>query len=337
MLVSFVMSAYTRHRPGLMETGTDRISHTWLRPETRHKAMRKNTFSSLFRSQAASGYACAAAAALLWSLIGPFSKAAQGAGISPMETAFWRALLGGLCFAGHAAIHGSLRLPIRHAAIFFLFGAWGIGVLFGSLQVSIHLSGAAMAMVLLYTAPVWVAIASRVLFQEAISRKKITAISIALAGAVLICFSGGSLPEEHSPLGIACGLLSGLAYASHFPFYTWWRARYSTETMYTFMLLGGAVVLWPFASFVPDKSLYAWANLLALGMLTNYVAYIALGLSLRRISQVQAAVIGNIEPILATLWVWLFFGENFTLPGWLGCGLVIGAVFLMTVERKPAG
>lgn len=286
------------------------------------------------RLRAVSGFAYAAAAAVLWSFIGPFSKASLGDGLSPLEIAFWRAFLGGVCFAVHTLFYGGLRIPVRDAAVFFLFGIWGVGILFGALQISIQLSGAAMAMVLLYTAPAWVAVASRILFHEAISYKKLAAICIALAGVGLVCFSGGSLAAGHSWLGIGCGLLAGLAYASHFPFYSWWIRRYSTGTIYTYMLFGGAVFLLPFVSFVPDKSWEAWSNLLALAILTNYVAYIALGKSLQRITQIQSAVVGNIEPILATLWVWMFYGENFTLSGWLGCILVIGAVFLLTIDRK---
>jgi DME family drug/metabolite transporter len=291
--------------------------------------------NKLSRSRVISGFAYAALAAVLWSFIGPFSKGALASGVAPIETAFWRALIGALCFAAHTACFDSLRIRRRDAAIFFLFGGWGIGVFFGVLQVSIHLSGAAMAMVLMYTAPVWVAVASRCLFHEAISRQKLMAIYLALAGAALICFSGGSLPEEYSLPGIACGLLSGLAYASHFPFYTWWKPRYSTGVIYTYLLIGGAAFLLPFSRFSLGKPWEAWGNLLALGVLTTYAAYVALGLSLQRISQIQSAVVGNIEPILATLWVWMFFGENFTALGWLGCGLVIGAVFLLTIERKP--
>jgi DME family drug/metabolite transporter len=291
--------------------------------------------SQFSRSRVISGYVYTALAAVLWSFIGPLSKGVLAAGVSPIETAFWRALIGALCFAAHTAFFGSLRIRRRDAALFFLSGGWGVGVFFVSLQVSIQLSGAAMAMVLMYTAPVWVAVASRYLFHEAISRQKLIAIYIALAGVALICLSGGSLPEEYSLLGIACGLLSGLAYASHFPFYTWWNSRYSTGVIYTYMLIGGTVFLLPFSQSLPGNSWEAWANLLALGTLTTYAAYIALGRSLQRISQIQSAVVGNIEPVLATLWVWMFYGENFTTPGWLGCGLVIGAVFLLTTERKP--
>lgn len=103
------------------------------------------------------------------------------------------------------------------------------------------------------------------------------ALALALFGTALVCFSGGSLNAEPSVLGIVCGLISGLCYASHFPFYVWWQSRYSTATLYAYMLLGGALALFPFVDFAPTRSWTAWANLLALGVVTNYGAYLAYG------------------------------------------------------------
>ena len=221
-----------------------------------------------------------------------------------------------------------------HALFFCLFGVLSISVFFSSLQISIQLSGAAMAMVLLYTAPAWVAVFSRILFHESFSSRKGIALGLALFGTALVCFSGGSLNAEPSVLGIVCGLISGLCYASHFPFYVWWQSRYSTATLYAYMLLGGALALFPFVDFAPTRSWTAWANLLALGVVTNYGAYLAYGRSLQSINQVKAAIIGNIEPVLATFWVWLFWNENFSAYGWAGSALVISAVFLLTADRS---
>ena len=87
------------------------------------------------------------------------------------------------------------------------------------------------------------------------------------------------------------------------------------------MLLGGALALFPFVDFAPTRSWTAWANL-------------AYGRSLQSINQVKAAIIGNIEPVLATFWVWLFWNENFSAYGWAGSALVISAVFLLTADRS---
>ena len=102
------------------------------------------------------------------------------------------------------------------------------------------------------------------------------------------------------------------------------------------MLFGGAVSLFPFVSFAPDKTSITWGWLLALAFLTTYIAYIVFAEGLKRISQIHAAVIGNIEPLLATLWVWVFFDENFSSAGWLGCVLIVGAVFVLAVRRNNA-
>ena len=167
------------------------------------------------------GYLYVLAAAVLWSLIGPFSKICMEEGLAPLEVAFWRALLGGICFFAQTGICGGARIPVKHALFFCLFGVLSISVFFSSLQISIQLSGAAMAMVLLYTAPAWVAVFSRILFHESFSSRKGIALGLALFGTALVCFSGGSLNAEPSVLGIVCGLISGLCYASHFPFYVW--------------------------------------------------------------------------------------------------------------------
>lgn len=285
-------------------------------------------------SSPASGYLYVLAAAWLWSLIGPFSKICLAEGLAPLEVAFWRAVFGGVCFFAQTGFCGDLRIPCRHAVVFCAFGVLGISLFFTTLQISIQLSGAATAMVLMYTAPAWVAVFSRWLFHEGFSYHKTAALGIAMAGTALVCFSGGSLKAAPSVPGIVCGLASGICYAAHFPFYVWWKSRYSTATLYAYMLLGGAVALYPFVEFSPHYSRHAWASLLALGVVTNYAAYLAYGQSLKLLSPVRVAIIGNMEPVMATLWVWMFWQENFSLYGWVGSILVFSAVFLLTTERS---
>ena len=79
--------------------------------------------------------------------------------------------------------------------------------------------------------------------------------------------------------------------------------------------------------------LFPWPWLFALGLLTCYLAYICYGLGLKRISLVRAAVTCHLEPVLGTLWVWLFWNESFSAAGWLGGALVLGAVLLLTTDK----
>ncbi len=163
------------------------------------------------------GYLYVLAAAVLWSLIGPFSKICMEEGLAPLEVAFWRALLGGICFFAQTGICGGARIPVKHALFFCLFGVLSISVFFSSLQISIQLSGAAMAMVLLYTAPAWVAVFSRILFHESFSSRKGIALGLALFGTALVCFSGGSLNAERPCSASSAGSYPAFATPHIFP------------------------------------------------------------------------------------------------------------------------
>ncbi|HIW00940.1 MAG TPA: EamA family transporter [Candidatus Desulfovibrio intestinipullorum] len=280
------------------------------------------------------GFFYAALAAALWSLITPFSRELFDCGVDPLATAFWRPLLGGLCFAVYAAATRCLRVPFRDGLIMFVTGGLVGALMFGSFQVSIDKSGGATAVVLLYTAPAWVAILSRILFHEGISRTKLAAIVIALLGVILVSLSGGSHSQSFSTLGIVCGLAAGFGYAAYFPYTFWFVRKSRVQTIYTYAFLGSAAFLLPFSwPLHTAYSVSVWAQLVGMSVFTNFLAYIALGLSLKRISQVQSAVIGNIEPVLGTFWVWLLFDENFSAAGWVGCAFIMLAVFLLTLEK----
>ena len=281
-----------------------------------------------------SGYLWILLAAFFWSLLGVASKFCIAGGVQPLETAFWRAGIGCICFMVHGALTDSLRVKLRDALIFMLFGLWGTAIFFATMQISIKLSGGATAVVLLYTAPVWVAFFSRVLFHEHITKRKALAIGIALGGTTLVCFTGGSIPGETSTMGIICGLLAGFCYATHYPFYRWWQTRYSTAAIYGYMLIGGCVALGLFEPIHLNHEPDVWFWLVIIGFLTCYVAYFCYGMGLKRISLVRAAVTCHLEPVLGTLWVWLFWDENFTSLGWIGSALVLGAVLLLTTDKS---
>ena len=280
------------------------------------------------------GFFYAALAAALWSLITPFSRELFSLGTSPLETAFWRSLLGGLCFVGYSLFTGCLKVPLKEGMQMLVLGGLLGALMFGAFQVSIEMSGGATAVVLLYTAPAWVAVLSRLLFHEGISRTKLWAIVIALAGVVLVSLAGGSKSGVFSLGGIVCGLASGLGYAAYFPFTFYFVQRHKAQTIYSYAFLGSALVLLPFVLPLDmGKGAEIWGLLAFMSIATNFLAYIFLALSLKCISQVQSAVVGNIEPVLGTFWVWLFFGENFTAIGWVGCALIMGAVLLLTLEK----
>ncbi|MCR5562871.1 MAG: DMT family transporter [Desulfovibrio sp.] len=279
--------------------------------------------------------------AVLWSFLGLISKYCMAHGMAPLHCAFWRCLFGFAAFFLHCAATGLLRIPLRHILFLMLFGVWGIGVYYTCAQYTIQLVGAAMDIVLQYTAPVWVALFARLFFRERLSRVKIVSMALAAAGAVCVCLSGGSLPQAATAgswIGIATGLVTGLCYATHYPFTRWWQTRYPTAVIFTWMLAGGALALYA----VTQRSLplrfnfplSVWLACAATGMLCTYLAFVCYGAALRRISLVQAVIMSELEPALSMLWVWLFFGECFSPTGWAGSALIVLSVLILGLSGR---
>ena len=271
-------------------------------------------------------------AALAWAIIGPISRVCFAEGMDPASVAFWRMAVSGMCFLVHALLRGGLKASGRDFVSMVLFGAVNVSLVILSLQISIQKSGGAIAIILMFTAPAWVALFSRMLFHETISSVKLAALTLATIGTTLVCLSGGSLGGEVSYVGIGCGLLSGFTYAFQFLFFTWYKDRYSTQALFAFTFIPAAVVLSFFASF-NGMTLHAAAALFVLSVVSTYVSYFWYGQSLRYLSPVQAAILGNLEPVVSTLLCWWIWNENFSFIGWVGCALVIGSVLLLTARR----
>lgn len=280
------------------------------------------------------------ATASLWSVLGLFSKFCLGAGMPPLECAFFRALFGALAFVLHCTLTGRLKIPLRHALLFMAFGAWGIGAYFICAQYTVKLSGAAMDIILQYTAPFWVAVFARWFFKEKFTRVKLFSMLLAALGTICVCLSGGSIPGNASVIGITTGLVSGLCYATHYPFTRWWQQYYSSAVIFTWMLIGGSIALiGVLVVAVPvrfDFPLPVWGASAAMGLVCTYLAYICYGEALKRISLVRAVVTSELEPVLSMTWVWLAFGECFSPVGWLGSILIVVSVLVLTLFRSEA-
>lgn len=272
------------------------------------------------------------AAAFLWAFIGPLSRYCLQNGISPAEIAFWRVTIASVLFLTHARFQGGQCVRSRSDALaFLLFGGLGIGALFVLVFTVVEQGGAALASVMLYTAPAWVALFSHIFFHEPLTRRKIAAVGLCLAGVVGISFSGGGTGQGFSPLVVGMGLVTGILYASHYMFTKKFLARYSPMMLYGQAMGVAAICLFPFVTFA-HKTSVDWFFLLALAFFCSYLGYFVYCLGIERMQPTKAAILATLEPCFATFVAWWWWGELFTPLGWLGAGLVLVAVL---VQVKP--
>jgi len=288
-------------------------------------------------SHASWGYAFIIAAALLWATIGPAARFALRAGVQPLEISFWRATIGGLLFVLHAIVRRRLRIARHDLPAVGGFALLGVTIFYWSYFRAVQLGGAALAAILLYTAPAWVALAAALWLGERLTLRKSLAIASTLAGIALVALGSGSSGVGSASLSatrgtaLAWGLLSGLAYAAYYLFGKRYFARYEASTLFAYALPLGAALLLPAVTFAA-KSAADWLVLLFLGVVPTYGAYLLYSIGLARVEATRAATVATLEPVAAAALAYVVWGEALRGLGYVGAALVIAGVLVVATE-----
>ncbi len=273
-------------------------------------------------------------AAFMWGIIGIFTKYILKDGVPALEIAFWRAAIAWVLFTSHAGITKQLRVKTKDLPILLGFGFICVTLFYASYQLAIRDVGVALAAVLLYTAPAWVAFLSRMVLGEALSPAKIACVFMTIGGVT--CISLGPSIFGNGPLmqldkfGLAAGLVSGLTYALYYIFGKKYLYRYPTPTIFVYALPFGALFLLPFVNFAP-KTPQTWSLLISMAAITSYGAFSAYYAGLRRLEATYAAVIATFEPVVASVMAFTLFGEDFGIWGYGGSVLIIAAVLIVVI------
>lgn len=276
------------------------------------------------------GYGFILLAASLWGMIGPFSRLAFQQGVAPLEAAFWRAIIAWACFAVHALVRREVRIQRRDIGPLLGFAVTGVTLFYGSYQIAIQKGGAALAVVLLYTAPVWVAVLSRVFFREAMSALKLMALMLTLVGVAVVSLGAGDVDlgiRGGNPLiAVPAGLVAGFCYALYYIFGKYFSGRYTSPNLFVYMLPAGALGLLPWLSFTAKTPL-AWLALGVLALVCTYGAYLCYYQGLYYLEPTRAAIVASLEPVIAGVVAFFWWGEYFSWGGYVGSSLILAAVF----------
>jgi drug/metabolite transporter (DMT)-like permease len=191
------------------------------------------------------------------------------------------------------------------------------------------LTTAANAILIQYSAPIWVALLGAWLLGERASRLDWLTIGAVLGGIALFFFE--QLTFDHVA-GNLVALAAGVAFAVNV---TSLRKVALTPGLdgpadpLRPMFLGnliGAVLGAPFMLMSPPPGATGWTALLVLGLVQQAAAYLCYAWAIRHATALEATLIVVIEPILSPVWVAIAFGE---WPGpWalVGGVIVVGAV-----------
>jgi drug/metabolite transporter (DMT)-like permease len=278
-----------------------------------------------------SGYALVAVAAVLWALIGPLTKELFDEGVDAATIAFWRATIAGVLFVGHGVITRTLMRPGRRdLALLVGFGLVGVAVFYVALPQAVDAGGVGLAAILLYSAPVFVAVASRLLFGDRLTRRRVVPIVAMLVGVGLVAIgAGGTVARPTAAL--VWGLVAGLTYASYYVVGRLLGPAYGPAATYAIAFPLGAVALAPRADLGIGGG-RAWLLLVVLGVASTYLAYLCFATGLRRVDPTRASVVATLEPVVAIALGAALYDER------LGAVTLIGgAIVVVAAGASAAG
>lgn len=266
-----------------------------------------------------------AGAAVCWSFAGVLIKAVA---------ATWP----GLAVAGGRGAVAAVFLLLTNRGLRFhcsrdqMIGALGYAACTITFCTATTMTSAANAILLQYTAPVWVALLGAWLLQEPATRVDWLTIAAALGGMTL--FFRGSLALGHLA-GDLLALLSGVCFAAMTIALRRQRDGSAVESIILGNALAFAVGL-PWIVAAPPLPPAGWAALLALGTVQLGFSYWLYARAIRHVTAFEAVLIPVIEPVLNPVWVLLFVGERPSGWGLTGGAIVLGAVTARAVASIRA-
>jgi DME family drug/metabolite transporter len=293
------------------------------------------------------GLAAALGATFLFSLNGTLSTLVYDEGGDPLSMSFWRSLFGGLLLLtgmgllrvlrGRVLFDG--RRPSRRVIGWLMVGIGAVVVqnlgIYGSFQETSVLIG----LVVFYSYPVMIAVASAALGLERMDARRAVALGVAFLGCVIVVLGGSGETGEIALLGVAMALIAAVAQTVYVL-----TARHAygnvpaLETT-TVLTLGPAAVFLVLGTLAGNTNLEP-ASLTAT-LLLLYVAGAVLGQTvpmllyltgLRTIGPIDTAAISLIEPFAAAAVALVVVGQPFTPAQLLGGVLVAGSAFV--VQRR---
>jgi drug/metabolite transporter (DMT)-like permease len=263
-------------------------------------------------------------AALCWSLGGLLIKAVPW---PPLAVAGGRGLIAGLFLV---ATNRGLRFHFSRDQI---LGALGYAACTVTFCVATKLTTAANAILLQYTAPVWVALLGAWFLGERATRADWLTIVVVLGGMTL--FFADSL-ELANVLGNTIAVASGVCFAGMTVALRKQKDTSASESIILGNLLAFLVGL-PWIVRAPALTAAGWTALLLLGLVQLGVSYWLYARAIKHVTALEAVIIPVIEPILNPVWVLLALHETPAPLALLGGVIVLGAVTLRAVASVRAG
>lgn len=278
------------------------------------------------------------AAGIFWGVISIFVKKLSAYGIDSLQISLIRMVIAVVSFSVFVLVKDKslFRIRLKDIWIFICTGIVSI-TLFNTLYfyTMIH-SQASIAVVLLYTSPIFVMIISAIVFKEKITVQKIIALILTLAGCVLVTgILGSSYRITFSVL--LTGVASGLFYALYSIFGNIGLKKYNTLTVTVWTFIFGFLGSIPFGKAGETLSIFAANPQLiiygvGIGIISTVLPYFFYTWGLNNMEPSKAAILVAVEPLVGCLIGMLLFKEPANIMKIIGIVLILASIIILNIR-----
>ncbi|MCM2532983.1 DMT family transporter [Neobacillus pocheonensis] len=281
--------------------------------------------------------------ASFWGIIGIFVTYLYELGFTPIQVVTIRSLSASFFLVLYVIFKNRnlLKIQVSDSKYFIGTGIFSIVLFNWCFFHAIQETSISIAAILLYTAPAFVTIFSRILFKESLTPRKVSALIITFVGCSFVIGIFPNTNESISLYGLILGLGSGLFYALYSIFGKFALRKYDslTVTVYTFVF--AAIAVTPFSGIWSVLPLFlnieVWPYILGLGFLSTMLAFMLYTKGLHTVESSRASIIATVEPVIASLLSFLVFHEKLNFWHYLGIIMVIVAVIIIQESTKKPG
>ena len=254
--------------------------------------------------------------------------------------------LAALCFVALLLATGGLRRPSRaDLPVVLSVGLLQVAAFLGLTHFALKFVEAGRSAILAYTTPLWVAPLSALYLKEPVTKVKLLAVGLGMAGVgVLFNPLAVDYGNHRVLLGNGLLLLSAVAWAAAIVHVRGHRWRASALALMPWQMLLGALVLVPLAAVVEPQPKIDWSPeflviLFYNGPVASAFCYWAF-VTVNRSFSATATALGSLGvPVVGVLASALSLGEPLTAAKLAGLGLIGSGVAVLAAAgaAEPAG
>jgi len=263
---------------------------------------------------------------------------ADRAGVALIALMAWRYALAAPLLVLAAGGFGALRIPRRDAVALLLLGGTGQMVIttmsFSSLQ---WLTSAQLGF-LFYTYPAWVALFMAIGGVERLTRGRVAALTLALAGIAMMV--GRPWASAIPAPGLWLALGSAAIYAGYIPLLRRMRGPHPAAVASTYVITGAAISLSGWSAMqgtlFTNMTLPMWGLALGCAVIGTVVAFITFLRGLEVLGAVRTAILSTLEPFWNAMLAAVVLKQGITPMTIAGGSVIMGAIVLLQRSAHPA-